>query len=188
MTARTPLAPPDPPLTDGEIRLRPVTDRDVDGLNRACVDADLAAWVDPPAERRDVAARRLREQLRAGWERGETASFVHVHPETGDVLALIAVMIEGDPAVAEVAYWVNPAARRRGVGTRVLRLVSRWALDELRLERLWLEVEPENVASHRVAQRSGFAREGVLRAHCRDRRSGLRHDCVIYSLLPRDPR
>jgi [ribosomal protein S5]-alanine N-acetyltransferase len=188
MTAAMPLAPPDPPLADEEIRLRLVRERDVAALGRACADPDLAAWVDPPAGSPIATARRLVAYLRDGWQQGKTASFVYVDPETGELLALIAVMIEADPAAAEVAYWVSPTARRRGIATRLLRLVSAWALDELGLERLWLEIEPENVASHRVAERTGFEREGVLRAHCRDRRSGLRHDCVIYSLLPGDPR
>lgn len=188
MTAAVPLVPPDPALADEEIRLRPLTEPDVAALGRACVDAGLAAWVDPPAGSPGAAARRLLAQLRDGWEQGKTASFVYVEAETGDILALIAAIMEADPAVAEVAYWVSPAARRRGIATRALRLVSRWALDELGLERLWLEIEPGNVASHRVAERNGFQREGVFRAHCRDRRSGLRHDCVIYSLLPGDLR
>jgi len=161
---------------------------DADALSRACLDPDLAAWVEPPAGSPIAAAHRLLGQLQRGWEQGKTASFVYAPPETDDVLALIALMLEGDPAVAEVAYWVNPAARRRGIATSVLKLVSRWALDDVGLERLWLEIEPENMASHRVAERNGFQREGLLRAHCRDRPSGFRHDCVIYSLLPSDPR
>ncbi|MGZ4480844.1 MAG: GNAT family N-acetyltransferase [Gaiellales bacterium] len=181
-----PILAPDPPLADGRVRLRPAAARDADALARACADPDLAAWVDPPAAGPAPAAAGLLAQLTGGWDSGRTASFVHVRPETGDVLALIAVMIDDDPEVAEVAYWVAPAARGRGIATAALGLVSRWSLRELGLERLWLEIEPGNAASHRVAERSGFRREGVLRAHCRDRRSGLRHDCVVYSLLPGD--
>jgi RimJ/RimL family protein N-acetyltransferase len=88
--------------------------------------------------------------------------------------------------VAEAAYWVSPAARGRGIATRGLKLLSRWALEQAGIERVWLEIEPGNDASHRVAAKAGFVREGVLRAHCRDRRTGLRHDCVIYSLLSSD--
>jgi RimJ/RimL family protein N-acetyltransferase len=132
------------------------------------------------------AAGRLLAQLQAGWNEARIASLVYVQPETGELLALVVVMIESDREVAEVAYRVNPTPRRHGIGTRVVRLASDWALHELHLERLWLEIEPGNRASHRVAERNGYQREGVFRAHCRDRRTGERHDCVIYSLLPGD--
>ena len=107
--------------------------------------------------------------------------------ESAGVGGLIVAKVESDPEVAEAAYWVSPSARGRGVATRALRLLSRWAFDEAGVERLWLEIEPGNDASHRVALKAGFLREGVFRAHCRDRRTGVRHDCVIYSLLPGDP-
>jgi RimJ/RimL family protein N-acetyltransferase len=180
------IVPPESALADGRVRLRPASEQDAGALARACADPDLASWVDPPPVSPALAARGLLSQLTQGWASGRTASFVHVEPGTGDVLALIAAMIEDDPAVAEVAYWVAPAVRGQGIATTALGLVSRWCLSGLGLARLWLEIEPGNTASHTVAERSGFRREGVLRSHCRDRRSGLRHDCVVYSLLPGD--
>jgi RimJ/RimL family protein N-acetyltransferase len=55
----------------------------------------------------------------------------------------------------------------------------------MRLGRLQLHTDPENVASQRVAERAGFTREGVLRAY-NGRRDGTRADAVVYSLLPQD--
>ena len=91
---------------------------------------------------------------------------------------------ERDPESFELAYWTASAARGRGLATAGLRHAAAFALGERGAERLWVEIEPGNAASHRVAEKAGFTREGVLRAHCRDRRTGLRHDCVVYSLLP----
>ena len=42
----------------------------------------------------------------------------------------------------------------------------------------------ENVASQRVAEKAGFTREGVLRAHTAFREG--RRDSVLFSLLPSD--
>jgi RimJ/RimL family protein N-acetyltransferase len=81
----------------------------------------------------------------------------------------------------EIGYWVVPDARGRGVATRALRIVSRWALRRVGLERLELLAEPENVASNAVALRCGYAREGLLR-RARPQR-GERRDYVLYGLL-----
>lgn len=90
-----------------------------------------------------------------------------------------------EPEVAEVAYWLKRGARGRGVASRVLRRLAAWAFQELGIARLWLEADPGNTASQRVAEKAGFVREGLLRSHCV--RDGARHDCVLFSLLPLDP-
>ena len=61
--------------------------------------------------------------------------------------------------------------------------MSRFALEELELRRLELLTDPDNVASQRVAEKVGFQREGVLRAHL-PHRDGRVRDGVMFSLLP----
>jgi RimJ/RimL family protein N-acetyltransferase len=86
-----------------------------------------------------------------------------------------------------IGYWVAAPARGQGICTRALRLLSRHALDELKLQRLELITDPDNVASQRVAEKVGFQREGVLRAHLRHPDGRIR-DSVMFSLLPRELR
>ena len=83
---------------------------------------------------------------------------------------------------ASVGYWLAPHASGRGAATRTLRLLSRWAFDQLGVDRLELTCSPENVASRRVAERCGFVREGVLRSHVPFK--GGRRDTMVFSLLP----
>ena len=53
-------------------------------------------------------------------------------------------------------------------------------------DRLEVRTHPDNAASQRLAARCGFQREGL------ERRSiwlhGERHDAIVWSLLPGDPR
>lgn len=86
--------------------------------------------------------------------------------------------------VGQLGYWVAPEARQRGVATRSVRLLSRWALGSLRLARVEIRVDVENAASQQVAEAGGFTREGVLRSRAESR--GRRWDEVMYSLLPPD--
>jgi RimJ/RimL family protein N-acetyltransferase len=65
----------------------------------------------------------------------------------------------------------------------LFRALSRYAHDELGLQRLDLITDPDNVASQRVAEKVGYRREGVLRAHLRHLDGRIR-DSVMFSLLP----
>ncbi|HEY8217748.1 MAG TPA: GNAT family protein, partial [Acidimicrobiia bacterium] len=87
-------------------------------------------------------------------------------------------------AVAEIGYWVAKEARGHGVATRIVRLTSRWAVCDLGVQRLELMTHVENVASQRVAEATGFVREGVLRSYV-TLGCGI-SDVVMFSLLPGD--
>jgi RimJ/RimL family protein N-acetyltransferase len=89
--------------------------------------------------------------------------------------------VDLDEARAAVGYWLAPDARGRGVATRTVRLLARWAFDHLAVARLELTCAPDNVAPQRVAERCGFVREGVLRSHLRFK--GGRRDTMVFSLL-----
>jgi len=86
--------------------------------------------------------------------------------------------------VGQIGYWVAPEARRQGVATRSVRLLSRWALGLLGLARVEVRVDVENTASQQVAEAAGFTREGVLRSRAESK--GRRWDEVMFSLLPAD--
>ena len=90
--------------------------------------------------------------------------------------------IDLEQRTAAIGYWVLPGARRRGIATAAVRLLARWAFDELAIARLELTCGPDNEASQRVAARCGFVREGVLRSHMPFK--GGRRDTVLHGLLP----
>jgi RimJ/RimL family protein N-acetyltransferase len=94
--------------------------------------------------------------------------------------------LDWDDSLAEVGYWTVAEARGRGIATRAVRLVTRWALRDVGVVRMQLRAAAENEASQRVAERAGFVKEGVLRSARFDRRAGKRRDFVLYSLLRDD--
>ncbi len=83
-----------------------------------------------------------------------------------------------------MSYWVFPQFRGRGFASSAVRLVCGWAFEQLRIARIELYIEPDNVESRKVARRAGFSEEGVLREH--EQTPGGRRDMVLYSLLPAD--
>jgi RimJ/RimL family protein N-acetyltransferase len=184
-----PISPPDPPLRDGDVALRPWRLDDAAAV-RAALDGDeaITSWLDqiPQPYLQDDARAYLARAV-AGWADGSSASFAVVDAGTGELLGSLGIRIdEPEEGNAEVGYWVARAARSRGVASRALRLASRWALRETGLERIQLRADVRNAPSQRVAEKAGFRREGVQRSARWNRRQGRRVDWVVYSLIRSD--
>jgi 8-oxo-dGTP pyrophosphatase MutT (NUDIX family) len=102
-------------------------------------------------------------------EHGGSVGTVEVRRTTPGV-GLVTWAMDGGPEVAR----------------RAVRLVAEYAFGELGLERLQVEVDPELHASARVAIRSGFRREGVLRGAALV--DDERRDVAVYGMRKGDPR
>ena len=168
-----PVIAPDPQLAADGVVLRLRDDGDASWITEACNDPDIAHFIVgmPPPRR---------------WESATDAEFVIADAARAEPLGLISLRVaERDPGLASVGYWLRPEARGRGAATVAVQLIARWAFDKLGVQRLELTTAPENLASHRVAERAGFTREGVLRG-LQATKNGGRRDTVMFSLLPAD--
>ncbi|WP_019856201.1 GNAT family N-acetyltransferase [Actinopolyspora mortivallis] len=179
------LSFPNPPLADEVVALRP--------WRKADIPQRFAGFSDPVC-------------LRFSWPCSEPFTEAHVRAdleehERGRLegrevnLAVVDVAardhvwggaavyeVDGERSCASLGFWLAAHARGRGIATRAVRLLARWCFDRLELARLQLTCAPDNEASRRVAERCGFSREGLLRAHLPFR--GARRDTVVYGLLP----
>ena len=54
---------------------------------------------------------------------------------------------------AHIGYWIDEGHANKGLITRAVREVTRFALDDLRLHRIEIALRPENGASKRVAEK-----------------------------------
>jgi len=165
-------------LSDGLVTLRRPEERDLETIERGVHDPDVIRAFGRPT----LSAEQLLKLNRDREVRGEAATFA-ICDDADCCLGHVFVNLTSQ-ARGNVGYWLLPEARGKGLATRAVRLLSRWALRELRLARLGLLAEPSNPASLRVAERSGFQREGVLRSY--GEIDGRRVDYVCFSLLPSD--
>jgi RimJ/RimL family protein N-acetyltransferase len=171
-----------PVLTDGSIRLRPLSRRHVDAMAALGGDPDVLAYtyVDSPFSEDDAVA--WVGRYVQGWKDGSCAGFA-IEDVDGRFLGFCSlVSIDAPGLQAEVGYITAPAARGRGVASRALSLITDWALDTVGLLRLELRIDATNEPWKRVAARCGYEREGCLRSLHFKR--GLRADVCIYSRLP----
>jgi isopropylmalate/homocitrate/citramalate synthase/RimJ/RimL family protein N-acetyltransferase len=174
-------------ISDGVVRLRRLRPADADALLAGLSDAALVRAVGmPPLQPttdsvRDLIERRRPAQLRTG----EAAELAIADARLDTFLG--SIMLHGlrwAAAQAEIGFWVLPHERGRGVASRALTLLSRWAVHELGLTRIEAWTPVDNAPSVRTLERAGFTREGVARA-VSDRRGG-RADLALYSLVRGD--
>lgn len=177
---------PQPTLTGERVRLRPWRIDDVDAVHAACQDAAIQRWTQVPVPYGRADAEHFVGKVSAGmWAEGG-ASFA-VEPLTGGPLIGSMGLFPPSDGFAEAGYWTAPAGRGHGFTAEALAVLTGWALRDLGLRRVELLVDPANTGSRRVAERAGFAAEGLVRQRFLHR--GKPSDVVLYArLCSRPPR
>ena len=163
-------------LRDGSIGLRAWNDDDAAFVYEACQDHEIQRWISV------IPRPYTREHARAFVSGTDPDRRQLAIVEDGRVVGAMALRAT-ERGTGRIGYWCVSDQRGRGIATRALRRLCRHALDDLGFERLELVTDPDNLASQRVAAKTGFRREGVLRSHLRHP-DGRRRDSVMFSLLP----
>jgi ribosomal-protein-alanine N-acetyltransferase len=115
-----------------------------------------AGLVSPP-----VTAAGFRAYL-ARNEENDFAAFLFVESATGRIagVANISQIFLGNFRSAYLGYWIGAMFARQGLMQEGLAAVLTAAFGPLGLHRVEANIQPENEASRRVAQRLGFRQEG----------------------------
>lgn len=164
-------------LRDDLIVLRPWREDDANAVYAACQDVEIQRWI--PVIPRPYTHDDARAFVTGAHGLG---GYQFAIERGGDVVGSIGMRVD-ESKTGHIGYWCASDTRGRGITTRALRDLCRYALSELGLERLELITDSENLASQRVAAKVGFRREGLLRSYLRHP-DGHRRDSVMFSLLP----
>jgi RimJ/RimL family protein N-acetyltransferase len=166
----------------GWLTLRPFTAADIGWVYDVSQDPALQHFVHVPAPYQlEHAAFFVHQVALAGWDSGQRAEFLAEDAVTGARLARIGLGLR-QPGAAEIGYWTDPRARKRGVATSAVRAVCRWAFTTLGTDLIEWRCEVGNTASRRVAEKAGFLIEATLRQRLVHR--GIRVDAWVGSILP----
>jgi RimJ/RimL family protein N-acetyltransferase len=177
--------PPEPPLSDGAIVLRRAVPGDRAGLLEDGRDPEMQRWTNTPHPYGDAEADEELDWFLSCWDDpAKPLALVAADAATDRYLGAVVFMRDRPAGIVELGYGVNPGARGRGIGTRMVRLAARWAFAELGAERIEARTDPGNIPSQRLLAAVGFTREGL------ERRSrvikGARRDMICWSFLPED--
>lgn len=168
-------------VIDDELELRPFTAADVESVVTAFSTPDIQYFHSRHLDH-DEALEWI-EECGTAWRSEKSATWALADRRTATVLGRVAIYLALAGGHGEVAYWVLPEGRGRGVASRACVAATTWA-HRIGLRRVELQHSTANSASRRVAVRAGFREEGV-------RRDALLHtdgwhDMVLYSHLASD--
>ncbi|MFW5470926.1 GNAT family N-acetyltransferase [Knoellia sp. CPCC 206435] len=157
-----------PVLTDGVVRLRAHSSRDVDRIVEQCVDPASLRWTQVPRNYTVEMAHEWLDAIAAGWDREDgDGDKLWALEEVADVGHRFLGTIDLRPRAggrAEIGYGLHPAARGRGLMARALRLVDQWWFDRGGRRVDW-HAEEGNFASWAVARAAGYEFVTTLPEH-----------------------
>jgi RimJ/RimL family protein N-acetyltransferase len=167
------------------VLLEPLEMQHFDEVARLVADPEIVRFTRIPEPPPDDFAVEWIARYRTGRADGTRDGFAAIDAEGRFVGLGLAPQIDRAGRELELGYMVASSARGRGFATEILRQMTDWAFDELGALRIYLIIGVDNHASHRVAERCGYVREGVMRSiHLKQHQ---RIDSALWSRLPTDP-
>jgi RimJ/RimL family protein N-acetyltransferase len=165
MTARQrPGAPPPRPVIRGRlVYLRPLEPDDAEVIHRWYGDAEfLALMGGRPAS---LAERRAALEKRAADPPDDVINLAICLREDGRPIGRVDVF-RIEPYNGNAGFGIgigDPADRGHGYGRDAVEALIDYLFGQLRLERIWLATDADNLRAQRLYESVGFKREGLLR-------------------------
>ena len=132
--------------------------------------------------------RRWIELSLTNWDNDKDYNFAIIDDESSEYVGEVKIMdVKRDYAErnAALAVWVRSDWLRKHAGHDALTQAAKYAFSKLKLLRLKLMIDPNNISSQKLAEAASAKYEGTLRNQwCFDNSRIL--DVKLYSLIPED--
>jgi len=175
-------------LCDGCIAIRPYRRSDARAVYDAIHESagEVSRWLpDMSAELSLADVTGYISVQQKAWGKDIAYSFVIVDQRTKGIIGGCGItQINRRHNFANMYYWVRSSRTRHGIATHAIRLLARFGIESVRLQRVEIVAALENRASLRVAEKAGAKREGTLRK--RITVGNTVHDAAMFSLVAED--
>jgi ribosomal-protein-alanine N-acetyltransferase len=178
------LTPPDPPLADQLVRLRPWEYGDLACVRAAARDRGICEATTVPDPYTPQAGRAFVERQLARSIKGQGWSLAITGLPDGVACGCVTLLLRPQLGVAGLGYWLVPTARGLGYACHAVRLLTDWALGPAGLCRVEAWVEPGNLSSVRLLTSCGYRPEGRLRSFLAF--PTRRADALVFSRVTAD--
>jgi RimJ/RimL family protein N-acetyltransferase len=157
-----------PLIEHGRLTLRLPDASDVPWIFHACQDPEIQRFTTVPSPYRADDA--------VGWVRyaaEQSAADQEYHflvglTETGELFGSCGLRrLASPPGRAEIGYWIDRDHRGLGVATDAVLAVETWAVRELAIVETVVRIAEPNLASIRVAEKSGYRLLGPAEQTCK---------------------
>ena len=82
----------------------------------------------------------------------------------GELMAVVLVKnIDWRIPKCELGYFIDQSKEGKGIMTVLVNNTLAYCFDELKMEKVFLRISLENMASIKIAEKTGFEKEGLLR-------------------------
>lgn len=157
---------------------------DGEDVNAAVIESieELRPWMPwaqniPAVEETEKNMRRARIQF---LERTDLRLHLF-HKETGQLIGCSGLhRIDWKSRKFEIGYWVRTSCSKQGYITEAVDAITNFAIQELQANRIEIRCDSRNIRSARVAERSGFALDGILRKDTCEADGSL-SDTMVFS-------
>lgn len=170
-------------LIDGNITLRAVEQGDNCVLkslvNDPEVEARIGGWSFPSSDERQA---QWYQSIVSGKDRSKVRFAVDIGGNCIGMAALHGIDYKNSHAQVDIKLVKD--ARGKGVGCAVIRMLEKYAFEELNLHMLISEILEHNGASRRAFEKAGFRLDGVMRN--RVYKNGTYQGQCAYSLLKQE--
>ncbi len=148
------------------MKIRRYTDDDVDPIYTAVCEsaAELLLWMPwYTASYTKADTVRWVEYTQQAWTNRHEYNFV-IQDSAGSCLGSCGLnRLDKSNRTANLGYWVRTSSTGKGIATRAVRLLRKWAFTHTDFHRLEIMMSVRNPASRRVAEKAGAICEGLLR-------------------------
>lgn len=174
-----------PTLDATRVRLRWLSDRDVDALFALFSDREMMRYWSTPAMSTRTEAEAYLAKIHAGFAGKSLFQWGIERKEDARIIGSCTLFhLDAANARAEIGYGLASAHWGKGLMSEALTTLFGYAFGGLKLRRLEADVDPRNERSLRILGRLGFRHEGLLRE--RWNVAGEIQDSVLLGLLARE--
>jgi RimJ/RimL family protein N-acetyltransferase len=161
--------------------LRPWVPEDAAALREACGDEDICRFTTVPRVYSHDAAAQWIERQRDRAADGRAIVLAITAAKEQFPVGMIGLFgLDAPEPTARFGFWLVARARGRGLATSAARALGEWAFSALVLETIFIDREPRNLASGRVAERLGATLAGSRRVLI----NGSEVELARHSLAP----
>jgi RimJ/RimL family protein N-acetyltransferase len=126
----------------------------------------------------------IARRFRGEFDLGVQYVYGVFEPDESRVLGGSGLHPRGGEGSLEIGYWIRADAVGKGLATEVAAVLTRVGFEKFGLERVDIQVDPENERSMNIPRKLGFVEDGRLRRRLPPKEEGgARRDGVLFTML-----
>ncbi len=142
-----------------ECIIRPFKKTDINALYKNIKSYNVIRYTTIPYPYKKKGAKEFVEEALKNYRKRKKTDIVFAIEINNEVNGAIGIH-EIEEHKAKIGYWLNDKYWNKGIMSKVVKKVSSYAFNTLKLKRLEAPVHPKNIGSMKVLEKNGFKLEG----------------------------